>query len=218
MTRTRRFLGGVTLGSLQLALATVVGLWMTPFLLGRLGSETLGVWLIAQQLLGYLMLMDLGVNAVLPRETAYAMGRAGGAGHGRAPAGHRPGTPCGHFSDPPGHRRDGRRGDLGRDTRSRRHAALGTGAAGLRGALPSSSLSIRSAGAAGVAVSRQAADCLVDDADDRHHRPGPGRCGAVGAGHRLGDRADHHGRCLMAPRPRAPSRRVASTRCEARLG
>ena len=78
MTRTRRFIGGVTLGSLQLVLATVVGLWMTPFLLGRLGSETLGLWLIAQQLLGYLMLMDLGVNAVLPRETAYAMGRAGG--------------------------------------------------------------------------------------------------------------------------------------------
>ena len=82
MTRTRRFLGGVTLGSLQLVLATAVGLWMTPFLLRRLGPETLGLWLIAQQLLGYLMLMDLGVNAVLPRETAYAVGRAGGAATG----------------------------------------------------------------------------------------------------------------------------------------
>jgi O-antigen/teichoic acid export membrane protein len=40
------------------------------------------LWLIAQQLLGYLMLMDLGVNAVLPRETAYAVGRAGGAATG----------------------------------------------------------------------------------------------------------------------------------------
>ena len=79
MTRTRRFLGGVTLGSLQLVLATAVGLWMTPFLLERLGTGTLGLWLVAQQLLGYLMLMDLGVNAVLPRETAYAVGRSGGA-------------------------------------------------------------------------------------------------------------------------------------------
>ena len=75
MTRTNRFLGGVTLGSLQLALATVVGLWMTPFLLEQLGSGTLGVWLVAQQLLGYLLLMDLGVTALLPRETAYAVGR-----------------------------------------------------------------------------------------------------------------------------------------------
>ncbi len=82
MTRTHRFLGGVTLGSLQLVLATVVGLLMTPFLIRRLGSETLGLWLVAQQLLGYLMLMDLGVTAVLPRETAYAVGRAGSADTG----------------------------------------------------------------------------------------------------------------------------------------
>ncbi|MBK5298009.1 MAG: oligosaccharide flippase family protein [Vicinamibacteria bacterium] len=82
MTRTGRFLGGVTLGSLQLVLATAVGLWMTPFLLRRLGSETLGFWLVAQQLLGYLMLMDFGVTAVLPRETAYAVGRAGAADTG----------------------------------------------------------------------------------------------------------------------------------------
>ena len=34
-------------------------------------------------------------------------------------------------------------------------------------------------------------------------------CGALGAGHRLGDRADHHGRCLVAPCQAAPSRRLA---------
>jgi O-antigen/teichoic acid export membrane protein len=77
MTRTKRFLGGVTLGSIQLVLATAVGLWMTPFLLGHVGSRVLGFWLVAQQLLGYLMLLDLGVNALLPRESAYAVGRAG---------------------------------------------------------------------------------------------------------------------------------------------
>lgn len=80
MTRTHRFLGGVTLGSLQLVLATAVGLWMTPFLLREIGSHTLGFWLVAQQLLGYLMLMDFGVNAMLPREAAYAVGRAGQSG------------------------------------------------------------------------------------------------------------------------------------------
>ncbi len=82
MTRTRKFLGGVTLGSLQLVLATAVGLWMTPFLLGHVGSRTLGFWLIAQQLLGYLLLLDLGVNALLPREAAYAVGRSGRSADG----------------------------------------------------------------------------------------------------------------------------------------
>jgi O-antigen/teichoic acid export membrane protein len=78
MTRTHRFLGGVVLGYAHLVLVTVVGLWMTPFLLRRLGQDTLGLWLIAQQLLGYLLLMDLGVTALLPREAAFATGRAGG--------------------------------------------------------------------------------------------------------------------------------------------
>ena len=211
MTRTRRFLGGVTLGSLQLALATVVGLWMTPFLLGRLGSETLGLWLIAQQLLGYLMLMDLGVNAVLPRETAYAMGRASGAATGELPQVIARARRAVTFQIPLVVAATCAAGIW--------VATRGVGTvmplllvlARLRGALPSSTLSIRPARSAGVAISRQAADCLVGDADDCHHRPGPGRCGAVGAGHRLGDRADHHGRCLVAPCSRASSRCLAST-------
>lgn len=76
MTRTHRFLGGVVVGSLQLVLATVVGLWMTPFLLHRVGQGVLGFWLVMQQLLGYVLLLDLGVNALLPREVAFATGRA----------------------------------------------------------------------------------------------------------------------------------------------
>ena len=80
MSRTHRFVGGVVLGHVHLVLVTLVGLWMTPFLLRLLGQQTLGHWLIAQQLLGYLLLMDIGVNALLPRETAFATGRAGGVG------------------------------------------------------------------------------------------------------------------------------------------
>src|SRR5436190_12385161 len=81
MTRTHRFLGGLSLGYVSLALATVVGLWLTPFLLGRIGTRDYGLWLITTQILGYLMLMDLGVVALAPRETAYATGRVlqGGA-------------------------------------------------------------------------------------------------------------------------------------------
>ena len=76
MTRTHRFLGGVSFGYLLLVLATVVGLWLTPFLLRNIGPHDLGLWLITTQILGYLMLLDLGVVALAPRETAFATGRA----------------------------------------------------------------------------------------------------------------------------------------------
>ena len=77
MTRTRRFLGGFTVGYAHMAVATAVGLWLTPFLLGRLGSNTYGLWLVGTQVIAYLLLMDLGIVALLPRETAYVTGRTG---------------------------------------------------------------------------------------------------------------------------------------------
>src|ERR1700681_4648995 len=79
MTRTRRFIGGLTLGYANQAMVTLVGLWLTAFLLRTLGNRDYGLLLVATQMLGYLMLSDLGVVALLPRETAYATGRAGGA-------------------------------------------------------------------------------------------------------------------------------------------
>jgi len=75
MTRTHRFLGGISLGYVSLVATTVVGLWLTPFVLGRIGSHDYGLWLITTQILGYLMLLDLGVVALAPREMAYATGR-----------------------------------------------------------------------------------------------------------------------------------------------
>lgn len=82
MSRTRRFLGGLTYGYLNQALLMLVGLWLTPFLLRMLGQHDYGLWLVAAQILSYLMLTDLGVVALLPRETAYELGRAGEAGPG----------------------------------------------------------------------------------------------------------------------------------------
>jgi O-antigen/teichoic acid export membrane protein len=84
MSRTRRVLNGVGYGYLNTALVTVAGLWLTPLLLSRLGSHDLGLWFVAQQVLGYLLLLDLGVVALLPRETAYATGLAGGSAAGSA--------------------------------------------------------------------------------------------------------------------------------------
>src|SRR5688572_33356618 len=76
MSRTRRFLGGLSIGYFSMMLTLVVGLWLTPFLLGRIGTHEYGLWLITTQILGYLMLLDLGVVALAPRETAFATGRA----------------------------------------------------------------------------------------------------------------------------------------------
>lgn len=77
MTRTRRFLGGFTTGYVHMAVATAVGLWLTPFFLARLGGSTYGLWLVGTQIIAYLLLMDLGIVALLPRETAYVTGRTG---------------------------------------------------------------------------------------------------------------------------------------------
>jgi len=76
VSRTHRFLGGLSLGYLYLGLVTIVGLWLTPFLLGRIGTHDYGLWLVTTQILGYLQLLDLGVVALAPREVAYATGRA----------------------------------------------------------------------------------------------------------------------------------------------
>jgi O-antigen/teichoic acid export membrane protein len=78
MTRTKRFLGGVGLGYTNQVLVTVAGLWLTPFLLHRIGQHDYGLWLVGAQLLGYLALLDFGIVGLLPRATAYATGRARG--------------------------------------------------------------------------------------------------------------------------------------------
>ena len=77
MSRTARFLGGFTIGYVHMVVATAVGLWLTPFLLSRLGADTYGLWLVGTQIVAYLLLLDLGIVALLPRETAYMTGRTG---------------------------------------------------------------------------------------------------------------------------------------------
>lgn len=74
-SRTHRFLAGLSLGYVYMGLVTLAGLWLTPFLLHRIGQHDLGLWLLVNQILGYLMLLDFGVVALLPREAAYATGR-----------------------------------------------------------------------------------------------------------------------------------------------
>jgi O-antigen/teichoic acid export membrane protein len=75
MSRTNRFLSGIGLGYASQIMATLVGLWLVPFLLRRIGQHDYGLWMVGTQLMLYLTLLDLGVVALLPRETAFATGR-----------------------------------------------------------------------------------------------------------------------------------------------
>jgi O-antigen/teichoic acid export membrane protein len=76
--RLKPLVTAVGLGYLNTGLIVLVGLWFTPFLLRELGEQRYGLWLLGAQILLYLGLLDLGVVALLPREVAYATGRAGG--------------------------------------------------------------------------------------------------------------------------------------------
>lgn len=69
-SRTTRFLEGIGLGYTHQALVMIVGLWLPPFLLSRIGAEHYGMWLVASQWLLYLLLMDMGLYALVPRELA----------------------------------------------------------------------------------------------------------------------------------------------------
>lgn len=80
MSRTSRFTGGVSVGYLNQFLATVIALWITPFLLQRIGQTNYGLWLVGAQILLYMTLMDFGIVALLPREIGFITGRAQG-GH-----------------------------------------------------------------------------------------------------------------------------------------
>lgn len=75
MSRSRRFLSGAAFSYLYQASVAIVGIWLTPFYLRVLGAHDYGIWLVGLQVLGILLLCDLGVIAVLPRDVAHAHGR-----------------------------------------------------------------------------------------------------------------------------------------------
>ncbi|HSP80195.1 MAG TPA: oligosaccharide flippase family protein [Myxococcaceae bacterium] len=75
MSRTRRYLRGMGVGYAYQLLTLGVGLFLTRFLLERLGAAEYGLWILGMQLLGWLLLLDVGVIALVPRELAVATGR-----------------------------------------------------------------------------------------------------------------------------------------------
>jgi O-antigen/teichoic acid export membrane protein len=69
-------LGGLGFGYASQVITTLIGFWLTPFLLRHIGQHNYGLWLVGTQLMFYLALLDIGIVALLPRETAFATGRA----------------------------------------------------------------------------------------------------------------------------------------------
>ncbi|MFI5214758.1 MAG: lipopolysaccharide biosynthesis protein [Gemmatimonadales bacterium] len=82
MSRTRRLISGVGLTYLNMGLTTLVGLWLTRFVLRTVGQHDYGLWLVMLQLTSYLSMLDLGVVALLPRDIALIAAREE---HGGAP-------------------------------------------------------------------------------------------------------------------------------------
>ncbi len=80
MSRSQRFMGGLIFTYGYQAVVMLAGIWLTPFVLGRIGQHDFGLWLLGAQLLIYLTLTDFGVVELLPLETAYETGRQGGSG------------------------------------------------------------------------------------------------------------------------------------------
>ncbi|MGL4420080.1 MAG: hypothetical protein ACRCZF_05400, partial [Gemmataceae bacterium] len=70
MTRTRRSLWTLGLGSVNAVLALVLGLVTPPLLLAWLGDERVGAYRIGMEYLGYLTLLDLGLAGTLQAQLA----------------------------------------------------------------------------------------------------------------------------------------------------
>src|SRR2546428_12971946 len=78
MSRTGRFLSGMGFGYTTQILTMIIGFWLVPFLLFRIGQHDYGLWLVGTQIMFYLGLLYLGIIAILPREVAFATGLGGG--------------------------------------------------------------------------------------------------------------------------------------------
>jgi O-antigen/teichoic acid export membrane protein len=75
MTRTSKAIRTSAFGYLQFASAIVLGMVVTPMVLGQVDPRPFGLWLAVGELIGYLALADIGVFAVLPWTIAEAAGR-----------------------------------------------------------------------------------------------------------------------------------------------
>src|SRR5437867_9301742 len=69
MSRTGRFLSGMGFGYTTQILTMIIGFWLVPFLLFRIGQHDYGLWLVGTQIMFYLGLLDLGIIAIDRKST-----------------------------------------------------------------------------------------------------------------------------------------------------
>src|SRR3989442_1475070 len=75
MSRSTRALIASVFSYLRYGLALVSGIVLVPFVLGRLGDHTYGLWMAMGELLAYAAFADLGLLSILPWVIAEADGR-----------------------------------------------------------------------------------------------------------------------------------------------
>jgi O-antigen/teichoic acid export membrane protein len=67
MSRARQIAQNVLSNWLALAITTVVGFFLSPFVVHHLGNLTYGVWVIIMSLVAYMNLLDLGLRGAVTR-------------------------------------------------------------------------------------------------------------------------------------------------------
>src|SRR6476661_419195 len=67
MPRARRIAQNVLSNWFALGVATLVGFFLSPFVVHHLGNLTYGVWVIIMSLVSYMNLLDLGLRGAVTR-------------------------------------------------------------------------------------------------------------------------------------------------------
>jgi len=81
-SRTHNFFRGLGAGYLVIAINIAYTAASVPLALYYLGKEQFGLWAVAQQITGYLMLLDLGVSSAVSRFIADCKDDVNGGGYG----------------------------------------------------------------------------------------------------------------------------------------
>jgi len=81
-SRTHNFIRGLGAGYLAIAVNIAYTAASVPLALHYLGKEQFGLWALAQQIMGYLMLLDLGVSSAVSRFIADRKDDVDGGGYG----------------------------------------------------------------------------------------------------------------------------------------
>ena len=69
-SRTRNFIRSLGVGYISIAVNIAYTAASVPLALHYLGKEQFGLWALAQQIMGYLILLDLGVSSAVARFVA----------------------------------------------------------------------------------------------------------------------------------------------------